>query len=155
MDLHPGEELLFQGHPSWRSTLGFYVVGIVAVIVAVLIAAVAGASTALAVAIAVLGIGGVLVAGLLRRLETRYTITTERLQIRRGILSRRVQQAQLSRVQNVNTSQSLPQRLLRIGSVDFDTAGTEDSDFTFSGVADPDDVVSSVDRALRATSPPD
>jgi uncharacterized membrane protein YdbT with pleckstrin-like domain len=126
MDLHPGEELLFQGHPSWRSTLGFYAAGIVVVIVAVLIAAVAGASTALAVAIAVC-----------------------------GILSRRVQQAQLSRVQNVNTSQSLPQRLLRIGSVDFDTAGTEDSDFTFSGVADPDDVVSSVDRALRATSPPD
>jgi uncharacterized membrane protein YdbT with pleckstrin-like domain len=97
----------------------------------------------------------VLVAGLLRRLETRYTITTERLQIRRGILSRRVQQAQLARVQNVNTSQSFAQRLLRIGSVDFDTAGTDDSDFTFSGVADPDDVVSSVDRALRAASPAD
>ncbi|MEA2341560.1 MAG: hypothetical protein QOG11_1637 [Solirubrobacteraceae bacterium] len=150
MDLHPGEEILFEGHPSWRATLGFYVVGVVAVIVVVLIAAVAGVSTVLAVLIAVAGIGAVLVAGLVRRMGTRYVITNQRLHIRRGILARRIQQTMLSRVQNVNTEQSFPERLLRIGSVDFDTAGTDDSDFTFTGVADPDDVVRAVDRALRS-----
>jgi uncharacterized membrane protein YdbT with pleckstrin-like domain len=153
MDLHPGEEILFEGHPSWRATLGFYATGIVGVIVVVLIAAVAGASTVLAVLIAVAGIGGVLVVGLLRRMGTRYVITNQRLHIRRGILARRIQQTMLSRVQNVNTEQSFPERLLRIGSVDFDTAGTDDSDFTFTGVADPGDVVRAVDRALRASSP--
>jgi uncharacterized membrane protein YdbT with pleckstrin-like domain len=150
MDLHPGEEILFEGHPSWRATLGFYVVGVIAVIVVVLIAAVAAVSTVLAVLIAVAGIGAVLVAGLVRRMGTRYVITNQRLHIRRGILARRIQQTMLSRVQNVNTEQSFPERLLRIGSVDFDTAGTDDSDFTFTGVADPDDVVRAVDRALRS-----
>ena len=24
MDLHPGEEIVFQGHPSWRGVLSFY-----------------------------------------------------------------------------------------------------------------------------------
>jgi uncharacterized membrane protein YdbT with pleckstrin-like domain len=153
MDLHPGEEILFEGHPSWRATLGFYVVGVIAVIVVVLIAAVAGASTVLAVLIAVVGIGAVLVVGLVKRMGTRYVITNQRLHIRRGVLARRIQQTMLTRVQNVNTEQSFPQRLLRIGSVDFDTAGTDDSDFTFTGVADPDDVVRAVDRALRSAAP--
>jgi uncharacterized membrane protein YdbT with pleckstrin-like domain len=153
MDLHPGEEILFEGHPSWRATLGFYVVGVIAVIVVVLIAAVAGASTVLAVLIAIVGIGAVLVAGLVKRMGTRYVITNQRLHIRRGVLARRIQQTMLTRVQNVNTEQSFPQRLLRIGSVDFDTAGTDDSDFTFTGVADPDDVVRAVDRALRSAAP--
>jgi uncharacterized membrane protein YdbT with pleckstrin-like domain len=153
MDLHPGEEILFEGHPSWRATLGFYVVGVIAVIIVVLIAAVAGASTVLAVLIAVVGIGAVLVVGLVKRMGTRYVITNQRLHIRRGVLARRIQQTMLTRVQNVNTEQSFPERLLRIGSVDFDTAGTDDSDFTFTGVADPDDVVRAVDRALRSASP--
>ncbi|MEA2306903.1 MAG: hypothetical protein QOH43_4183 [Solirubrobacteraceae bacterium] len=153
MDLHPGEEILFEGHPSWRATLGFYVVGVIAVIIVVLIAAVAGASTVLAVLIAVVGIGAVLVVGLVKRMGTRYVITNQRLHIRRGVLARRIQQTMLTRVQNVNTEQSFPARLLRIGSVDFDTAGTDDSDFTFTGVADPDDVVRAVDRALRSASP--
>ncbi len=38
MDLHPGEEIVFDGHPSWRSTLGFYLAGAVAVAVVVAIA---------------------------------------------------------------------------------------------------------------------
>ena len=118
-----------------------------------LIAAVAGVSTVVAVLIAVVGIGGVLVVGMLRRMGTRYIITNQRLHIRRGILARRIQQTRLSRVQNVNTEQSFPERMLRIGAVDFDTAGTDDSDFTFRGVADPDDVVRAVDRALRSASP--
>ena len=29
MDLHPGEEIVFEGHPSWRATLLFYVWGVV------------------------------------------------------------------------------------------------------------------------------
>ena len=46
--------------------------------------------------------------------------------------------------------------MMRIGTVDFDTAGTDDSDFTFFGIANPDVVVAQVDRALREppTPPP-
>jgi hypothetical protein len=36
-----------------------------------------------------------------------------------------------------------------VGTVDFDTAGTDDSDFTFTGVGSPHRVVEAVDRAQR------
>jgi uncharacterized membrane protein YdbT with pleckstrin-like domain len=148
MDLHPGEEILFDGHPSWRATLGFYVVGFVLAVVAGVIAGVA-AGTTLGVIVVLVALGIVLLAGLVRRLGTHYLVTTQRLRIRRGVLSRRVQQTQLERVQNVNTEQSFFERVLQIGTVDFDTAGTEDSDFTFHGIADPEQVVGAVDRAQR------
>jgi uncharacterized membrane protein YdbT with pleckstrin-like domain len=148
MDLHPDEEILFDGHPSWRSTLGFYVTGFVLAVVAGVIAGVA-VGTAVGIAVVVAALAAVLLAGLLRRIGTHYLVTTQRLRIRRGILARRVQQTQLERVQNVNTDQSFFDRVLQIGTVDFDTAGTDDSDFTFRGIADPEQVVAAVDRAQR------
>src|SRR3954451_20316698 len=148
MDLHPGEEILFDGHPSWRATLGFYVVGFVAAVAAGILAGVI-ADTTVGVTVLVVAFAAVVLVGLVRRLGTHYLVTTERLRIRRGILARRVQQTQLDRVQNVNTDQSLFQRVLQIGTVDFDTAGTDDSDFTFHGIANPDEVVTAVDRAQR------
>jgi uncharacterized membrane protein YdbT with pleckstrin-like domain len=96
--------------------------------------------------------GFVFATGLVKGMATHYTVTTQRLRIRRGILSRHVQQTQLDRVQNVNTSQSLLDRVLRVGTVDFDTAGTDDSEFTFHGIARPDEVVAAVDRAQRAAA---
>lgn len=149
MDLHAGETVIFEGRPSWRSILGFYVTGFVA---AVVIGAVVGLAETSGVGVGVFFVlfVVVLIVGLLKRIGTSYTITNERLHIRRGLLSRSVQQTKLERVQNVNTEQSFFQRILQIGTVDFDTAGTDDSDFTFRGVANPDDVVAAVDRAQYA-----
>jgi uncharacterized membrane protein YdbT with pleckstrin-like domain len=148
MDLHPDEDILFDGHPSWRAILGFYVVGFVAAVaVGILVGVIAGSTVGVIVLIAALA--AVVVVGLLRRLATHYLVTTQRLRIRRGIFSRRVQQTQLDRVQNVNTDQSVFERVLQIGTVDFDTAGTDDSDFTFRGIANPEQVVGAVDRAQR------
>jgi uncharacterized membrane protein YdbT with pleckstrin-like domain len=149
MDLHPGEEIVFDGHPSWRGVLSFYLKGLAVAIVlgAILLFAV---STAIGIVAFVVVMALVIVAGLVIRMATDYTITTERLRIRRGILSKHVQQTSIDRVQNVNTEQTLIDRLLRVGKVDFDTAGTDDSDFTFTGVAGPDQVVAAVDRARRA-----
>jgi uncharacterized membrane protein YdbT with pleckstrin-like domain len=148
MDLHPGEDVVFEGHPSWRSTLLFYFWGAVIVaVVAILVALLA--STALAIVLAVAGFALVIAVGLLRRMAISYVITSERLHIRRGVLAKRTQETRIQRVQNVNTQQTLVQRILRIGTVDFDTAGTDDSEFRFIGVADPGDVVSAVDHAQR------
>ncbi len=85
----------------------------------------------------------------MRRVATVYTITNQRLRIQTGLLARRVQQTRIDRVQNVNTSQSVTDRVLRVGTVDFDTAGTDDSEFRFVGVSSPADVVAAVDVAQR------
>jgi uncharacterized membrane protein YdbT with pleckstrin-like domain len=151
MDLQPGEEIVFQGHPSWRATLGFYVLGIAAAVVAGVLVGIL-ADTGPGVVVVLGGLAVVLVAGLVKRIETRYVVTNQRLRIRRGLLSRRVQQTRLDRVQNVNTTQSLLERLLRVGTVDFDTAGSDDSEFAFRGIAGPDEVVAAVDRAVREST---
>jgi uncharacterized membrane protein YdbT with pleckstrin-like domain len=148
MDLHPDEEIVFEGHPSWRGVLSFYVYGILAsVIVGIVVGLVAGSVPGSIVA--VVGIVAVVLGGLVKRIATHYVVTTQRLRIRRGILAKKVQQTRLDRVQNVNTDQRFIDRVLRVGTVDFDTAGTDDSDFTFRGIANPDEVVAAVDRALR------
>jgi uncharacterized membrane protein YdbT with pleckstrin-like domain len=82
-------------------------------------------------------------------LFTTYTISNHRLHIRRGIIARAEQQTLITRVQNVNTHQSVLQRVLAIGNVNFDTAAGDDYDFEFSGVASPHDVVDAVHRAQQ------
>ena len=42
-----------------------------------------------------------------------------------------------------------PATPMHVGTVDFDTAGTDDSEFRFVGISDPADVVAAVDRAQR------
>jgi membrane protein YdbS with pleckstrin-like domain len=93
-----------------------------------------------------------LLVGFIRRVTTSYTITNRRLHIRRGIVSREIQETRLERVQNVNYRQGFFQRILQIGDVDFDTAGGGDYDFTFAGVAQPEEVVERVDQATGAAS---
>jgi uncharacterized membrane protein YdbT with pleckstrin-like domain len=153
LQLASGEHAVFEGHPSWRATLAFYVKGIFGAVV--LVAAYAGIASLFAdgtdtTTLAIVGVILlllVLIAGYVWRMATTYTITNRRLHIKRGIVARRTQEARLERVQNVNTEQSVLQRLLRVGTVDFDTAGTDDHGFKFEGVADPLEVVQSVDRA--------
>jgi len=155
LNLGPGEEIVFEGHPSWRAILGFYVKGILVVAVIAAIAALVGASTALVTLIVVAGAAVVVLAGLIRRIATRYTITTRRLNIKHGIISRDVQETKIERVQDVNYRQSLFQRILQIGDVDFDTAAENSaSDFIFAGVANPEQVVDRVHHATEPAGPP-
>src|SRR4029453_2129991 len=151
IDLHSGEQIIFEGHPSWRATLAFYIQGVLAVLVVGVILLLV-ASTGVGAGVIAVGIALVVLIGFVRRVATIYTITNQRLRIKRGIFAKKVQQTRIDRVQNVNTDQSVVERLLRVGKVDFDTAGTDDSDFTFEGVSSPSKVVHAVDRAQHLAS---
>ena len=70
----------------------------------------------------------------------------------RACFSRQIHETRLERVQNVNSRQSLLERLLRVGTVDFDTAGSAEFDFSFRGVAEPERIVRTVDRAIHERS---
>jgi uncharacterized membrane protein YdbT with pleckstrin-like domain len=155
VDPEPGEEVFFHGHPSWRSMLAFYVRGLLVAIVAGVIA---GVVTRIAnggvqagwvgAAVAVIFLI-VLLWGLIRRISTTYTITNRRLTIRSGLLSREMHETRLERVQNVNSRQRVLERVLRVGTVDFDTAGGAAYDFKFRGVDNPHQIVRTVDKALH------
>jgi len=157
--LHPGEQILYEGHPSWRAILDFYLKGFAATAVICLLVAL-GTGTigdetdeGLVTIIALVGVALTILIGFIKRVATSYTITNRRLHIKRGIVSRTIQETRLERVQNVNYTQSVIQRMLQIGNVDFDTAAGDDYNFIFDGVGDPSEVVHMVDQATGAASP--
>src|SRR5688500_3723363 len=150
MELRAGESALYAGRPSWRALMSFYLGGIgLAVLVLVILGLLAGEwalAAAIAAALAVL----TLLIGWFRRVSTKYLITTQRLRISRGIVRRHVQETRLERVQNVNYQQSVLDRVLGVGTVDFDTAGTDDAEFRFAHVRKPDRIVRAVAARLEA-----
>lgn len=150
MDYANNEQVIYEGRPSWRSILAFYITGLIVVLAAAAIAYFAsGAGLAAAV-----GVGAFLVlllVGWLKRVSTRYSITDRRLRIQRGILSRHVEETRVERVQNVSINQRFVERILQVGTVDFDTASIQQGDqFQFRGISNPSDVVRLVDRAQEA-----
>jgi len=151
MELGSDERALYEGRPSWRALIAFYVTGIGLAIAVVVILGLLADELGLAVAIGAVIVALTLVIGYLRRIATKYLITTQRLRITRGIVSKNVQETRLERVQNVNYQQGVIDRLLGVGNVDFDTAGTDDSEFRFEWVNGPEDVVRAVDRAVEET----
>jgi uncharacterized membrane protein YdbT with pleckstrin-like domain len=155
VDAEPGEEIFFEGHPSWRSMTPLYSKGLIASLLA---GVVAGLVSRLAaghvevgwvVAAVLVVFAGLVAIGQIRRIQTRYAITNQRLTIETGLLSRELHQTRLERIQNVNSSQSVFERVLRIGTVNFDTAAEAEFDFSFRGVGDPPGIVRTVDRALH------
>lgn len=146
MELVDGERILWQGRPSWRAHMSFYVVWIPLALVPVIIAGLLKANDqgtgfpywqwifiSLALVVLVLAYDAV------QRYSTLYVVTDQRLRVRKGILSRREQTARFDRVQNVEVRQSLLDRLFGVGTVEFDTAGSDlgDADFRYAGIANP------------------
>ncbi|HEV3053941.1 MAG TPA: PH domain-containing protein [Solirubrobacteraceae bacterium] len=155
MQFDPDEQVFFHGHPSWRSILDYYAKGLFLAIAA---GAVAGVATAIAdghvkvgwVVAAVLPVFAAMVLyGLVKLLSTTYAITSRRLTINTGLLRRDMHETRIERVQNVNCSQSMLERTLGIGTVDFDTAAGAEYDFKFTGVGNPREIVRTVDRAIH------
>lgn len=144
----PGEQIIFQGHPSWRSILAFYLKGLLIGIIIAVVAKLLGQGFGSVFIIVLVALGITVLIGFVRRMATVYTISDRRLNIKRGIFARDIQETRLERVQNVNYSQTVFQRMLQVGDVDFDTAASDsDNLFVFNGVANPLEVVRQVDRA--------
>jgi uncharacterized membrane protein YdbT with pleckstrin-like domain len=147
VDLQPGERVIYQGHPSWRAILGFYIKGLLVAAAAAVLAGLINEGAGLGVVTFAVIAAVVVLAGFIKRVATVYTITDRRLNIKVGIISRKVQETRLQRVQNVNYNQGVYERVMQIGDVEFTTAGTDESNFVFAGVAQPEQVVQQVEHA--------
>ena len=149
MELRAHENELYAGRPSWRALMSFYLGGIGLAVLVLLVLGLLAGEWPLAAAIAAVLVVLTLLIGYLRRASTKYLITNQRLRISRGIVRRHVQETRLVRVQNVNYQQGVLDRMLGVGTVDFDTAGTDDSEFRFDWVDGPEEVVRAVDHAIE------
>jgi uncharacterized membrane protein YdbT with pleckstrin-like domain len=152
VDLQPGERVIYQGHPSWRAILGFYIKGLLVAAAAAVLAGLINEGAGLGVVTFAVIAAIVVLAGFVKRVATVYTITDRRLNIKVGIIARKVQETRLQRVQNVNFNQGVYERVMQIGDVEFTTAGTDESNFVFAGVAQPEEVVQQVEHATPVLS---
>ena len=159
MELLQDEKVLWRGRPSWRAYLGYFLkYGVLALVLGVVVEILRdtvwdGAPRGYAWTITVLLLLVVVIVGMIRKLQTLYTVTSERIHIRQGILSRRDHSTTHARVQNVNSSQGIIDRILGTGDVDFDTAGSDDFEFRFYAVRHPEALVrlvAEVEAQVRA-----
>ena len=59
----------------------------------------------------------------IRRLSMKVTITADKLRYEVGLLSKSTRTIQLAKIQDVRVDQSLPQRILGVGTLAIETAG--------------------------------
>jgi uncharacterized membrane protein YdbT with pleckstrin-like domain len=139
--LNPGERIAFDLHPHW-----WYFAPIVAW--AVLIAAGALAASVLlkdkAQTYTLLGVGGLAVIWLLWFLvrlaewrTTHFVLTSDRLVVRSGVLSKQGREIPLERINDLSYHQSLFERLVGAGDLMIESAGERGQD-TFSKIPHPD-----------------
>jgi membrane protein YdbS with pleckstrin-like domain len=142
----PDERLVWSGHPTWKATLSFLLMwsAVSAIPLALIVVARAvGVDAPLSVGVAILiaGVALTVLVGWVQRRFTEYTITTERVNVRTGILAKRETTTRLSRVQNVTIIQSPFDRLFGVGTIDLDTASQDAGDtFRFHGVDRPQEL---------------
>lgn len=156
MEMMGNESVIWEGHPTWRATLSFHIRGLVITLLLFFLIVLvkwlgAGVSAIVPGAVLVLGIALTIAVGWIHRFFTQYTITTKRLNIRRGILSKTESSTNVDRIQNITVHQSPVDRIMKVGSIDFDTAGDESSDrFSFIGVNRPQDLREQIMHARDA-----
>ena len=76
----------------------------------------------------------------LRRLSNLYTITTDLVTWRNGILSKNVTEIQNKDIRNISIKQGPLQRILKIGHVQIATAGTSGYEVIIKGIDHPYDI---------------
>jgi uncharacterized membrane protein YdbT with pleckstrin-like domain len=127
--LTEGEHLVLQLHPHWKTLLRPFLILILVVAAALvlLIMLPSGSSSGIArLAIGVIAVLAIMIwftVPLLRWRTTSYELTTRRLRLRSGILSRSGRDFPLIRISDVSFSHGLIDRLLGCGRLVVESAG--------------------------------
>jgi len=87
-----------------------------------------------------------------RRYSWAYMIDGETIESREGLIARKVSSIRVRDLRNINVKQSLWQRLMGVGDVEFSSAGGSGIEVSFRGVSDPLQVKSLAQR-MQGNSP--
>jgi uncharacterized membrane protein YdbT with pleckstrin-like domain len=162
------EEPIWRGRPSWRGMLSYYLKWELLTLSLWVLALLAASKGWIAWGQALLSVCAlqlpVLAVGWLIRRLVSYEITTRRISSRRFpyrqprpdgtkgrlVLGFRREQAPIERIDNVIVSQSIADRLLGVGKINFDTAGEHEGDLhRWWGIRNPDTVALLIEAALN------
>lgn len=133
--LNDDEEVVLDRHPHWSFMVGAVAMVVMSVIVTGLIAFISpgfGWVGLIAVLFALLGALGRYIRW--RCLE--FVVTTDRIIVRQGVLSKHGLEIPLDRVMNISFHQSVWERMLRAGDLVVESAGESGHQY-FTDVADP------------------
>ncbi len=131
--MRDGNKVVFEDRPAWREqSLG--IIGLIVVCILLLIYTsvafkyVAGLFVILGAAIA------------LQRCMWHYLVTNDFIQSTQGILSKSTSTIRIADLRSVNVKQSILQRMLGTGDVEFGSAGSAGIEVVFKGVLSPNDL---------------
>jgi uncharacterized membrane protein YdbT with pleckstrin-like domain len=130
-----GEQVVMHKHPHWKLIIGPVVVLLLVVAVGSFLAAVVAAqpwATCAWLAIAVVGLVLVVwftVVPVIRWRTTHFVVTTRRVLIREGVLSRQGIDIPMSRINSVQFRHTLLERILGCGTLIIESASDEPLEF--------------------------
>ncbi|HUU82931.1 MAG TPA: PH domain-containing protein [Phycisphaerae bacterium] len=154
----PDEEVLWSGRTSWKHFAGLIAAWSAgSVLLAALMGWMAAKWEALSgrtafgiVLIVILCLGAYIACRVLRAvLAQRYRLTSERLFIDRGILSRTIDQTELIRVDDVRVHKSLVGMILGVGSVEVLSTDVSDRTIRIEGVQQSEEVAETIRNCVR------
>lgn len=79
-------------------------------------------------------------------------MTNQRVTLRKGILSKNINEVYHSDVRNVKVNQNLFQRMFKVGTIGISTAGQSDVEILVSGIPHPEKVKEIIDNHRRKTN---
>lgn len=122
---------VFQITPSAKAFLGELILGIVL--------------------LAAFGLGLIFLLDVwVRRRAIQYRLTNQRLFVRTGFISRKVDELELYRIKDVKVNQSIFQRLLGFGSITVLSSDDSTPELTLIGISKPDEVKETIRTCYRA-----
>ena len=133
--LASGEEIVMHKHPHWKMLVGPVLVLLIVVALGSFLAALAGSQTwAPWARLVLLVVGLVLVlrftgAPVIRWRTTHFVITTRRVLVREGLITRRGMDIPMSRINSVQFRHTLLERLLGCGTLIIESAAEEPLEF--------------------------
>jgi uncharacterized membrane protein YdbT with pleckstrin-like domain len=138
----PGEPVHYSARPAWRNSIlriaTALLVALFGVVLSLTALADADPPLPLAVAVVAVAIALLLLApGVYRHYAWRYLIADRSIECHHGILSRDVSAVRLRDLRNVNVRQTMLQRIMNVGDVEFSSAGGSGIEVAFRGVVDP------------------
>ncbi len=151
------EKVVRHLHPHWLSVLLPTVVGVVAVaaaVIALLVLPDGSVGTVLlwvVLGAAVLVLLLFVLAPYVRWRSTHYVITTHRVMVRRGVLTKSGKDITLAKITDVSFRQTLLDRLIGSGSLKIESAG-DSPDEDLVNVPDSDDVQQLINRLVDEDS---
>ena len=86
----------------------------------------------------------------IKKLSIRYRLTNQRFFRERGILSRKLEELELIRVDDVSVAQNVIQRIFKVGVVTLHTTDTSDPKLAIEGIEDPVEVKEKIRQLVRA-----